>query len=347
MTVPAGTYEGQDADIHSVGLWSMILVRPDLDDELVYRLARAIHRGHEALVGRIPQGRYTQAENTVKYVPAERLHPGAAKYYAEVAQSDPHRGDLPHFDGHIHYNRDVWDLIPPDNAIERLRAAGIERAFVSSTPTEGTERLFAQDPERIVPLLRPYRSPADRRTWFEDPELVARLRQQLDTIPYRGIGEFHVFGANASTPVMAGMIDLASKHGLFLLAHADEDAIVRILEQAPGLTVVWAHAGFDVPVARLVELLARYPGLLIELSFRDDIAADGTISDDWRQLFVARPGCCLVGMDTYVASRWAELGELAREAQNWLAQLPPDVADRIAFRNAAELIEVEDKRSTN
>ena len=92
MTVPAGTYTGQEKEIQSVGLWSLILVRPDLDDESVYRLARAIHRGHEALVSRLPQGKYTQAANTVKYVPAERLHPGAAEYYKEI-------GLLPASDG--------------------------------------------------------------------------------------------------------------------------------------------------------------------------------------------------------------------------------------------------------
>ena len=209
--------------------------------------------------------------------------------YAAIIQAAPHHGDVPLFDGHIHYNQDVWDVIAPDNAIERLRAAGIERAFVSSTPTEGTKRLFAQDPARVIPLLRPYRSPADRRTWFEDPELVARLRKHLDTIPYRGIGEFHVFGANASTPVMAEMIDLAVERGLFLHAHADEDAIVRIVERAPDLTVIWAHAGFDVSATRLGELLARYPGLLIELSFRDDIAPVGRLSTDWQRLFIAQP----------------------------------------------------------
>ena len=84
MTVPAGTYKGQQQDVHSIGLWSLILVRPDLDDESVYRLARAIHKGHEALVSRLPQGRYTQAANTIKYVPAERLHPGAARFYREM-----------------------------------------------------------------------------------------------------------------------------------------------------------------------------------------------------------------------------------------------------------------------
>ena len=84
MMVPAGTYKGQKRDVHSVGLWSLILVRPDLDDETAYRLARAIHLGHDALVNRLPQGRYTQVTNTVKTVAAERLHPGAAKYYGEI-----------------------------------------------------------------------------------------------------------------------------------------------------------------------------------------------------------------------------------------------------------------------
>lgn len=84
MTVPAGTYKGQNEDIESVGLWSLILVRPDLDEESAYQLARAIHQGHDELVARLPQGRYTQAANTVKYVPADRLHPGAERYYREI-----------------------------------------------------------------------------------------------------------------------------------------------------------------------------------------------------------------------------------------------------------------------
>jgi TRAP transporter TAXI family solute receptor len=84
MSVPAGTYKGQDAQIDSVGLWSLILVRPELPDELVYRLARAIHRGEGALAEHLQQGRYTTARNTVAQVPAERLHPGVAHYYREA-----------------------------------------------------------------------------------------------------------------------------------------------------------------------------------------------------------------------------------------------------------------------
>ena len=84
MTVPAGTYKGQSEDIHSIGLWSLILVRPDLADETAYRLVRAMHLGHDEFTARLPQGRYTQAANTVNYVPAELLHPGARKFYEEI-----------------------------------------------------------------------------------------------------------------------------------------------------------------------------------------------------------------------------------------------------------------------
>lgn len=84
MAVPAHTYQGQSERIDSVGLWSLILVRPDLPDEVVYQLARAIHRGQPALASRLDQGKYTTAQNTVDQVPAGRLHAGAARYYTDA-----------------------------------------------------------------------------------------------------------------------------------------------------------------------------------------------------------------------------------------------------------------------
>jgi TRAP transporter TAXI family solute receptor len=83
MTVPAGTYRGQDADIDSIGLWSLILVRPDLPDATVYRLAAALHAAEAGLAGRLAQGRYTTAANTAEQVDPSRLHPGAAAYLSE------------------------------------------------------------------------------------------------------------------------------------------------------------------------------------------------------------------------------------------------------------------------
>lgn len=84
MSVPAGTYRGQDERIDSVGLWSLVLIRPDVSEATAYRLARAIHAAAPLLAERLAQGRYATAENTVSEVPEQRMHPGAARYYREV-----------------------------------------------------------------------------------------------------------------------------------------------------------------------------------------------------------------------------------------------------------------------
>jgi TRAP transporter TAXI family solute receptor len=84
MSVPAGTYKGQDVDIKSVGLWSLILVRPELPEEVVYRLTRAIHQSEAELAKQLRQGRYTTAQNTVSQVPTAQLHFGAIRYFREA-----------------------------------------------------------------------------------------------------------------------------------------------------------------------------------------------------------------------------------------------------------------------
>ena len=50
-----------------------------------------------------------------------------------VAADETKVSDMTVFDAHIHYSHDVWDAIPPEDAIRRLREAGVERALVSSS----------------------------------------------------------------------------------------------------------------------------------------------------------------------------------------------------------------------
>jgi uncharacterized protein len=85
LVVPADTYPGQDAAITSVGSWSFVLVRPDLDEAVAYRLAKALHAAEADLAKRLPQASETTARNTVAALPrAELLHPGVARYFREV-----------------------------------------------------------------------------------------------------------------------------------------------------------------------------------------------------------------------------------------------------------------------
>jgi len=88
MTVPAGAYPGLPAPLPSVGSWSFILGRPDLSDDVTYRLARALHRGEAALARRLPQAEETTAANTLAAAPrADLIHPGVLRYLREVGIS--------------------------------------------------------------------------------------------------------------------------------------------------------------------------------------------------------------------------------------------------------------------
>jgi hypothetical protein len=85
ISVPAGAYEGQTEPVNSVGSWCYILARQDLPDDVAYRLARALHQGHAALVKRLDQGRETTPQNTRMAAPsAELIHPGVMRYLNEI-----------------------------------------------------------------------------------------------------------------------------------------------------------------------------------------------------------------------------------------------------------------------
>ncbi|MBM3648272.1 MAG: TAXI family TRAP transporter solute-binding subunit [Alphaproteobacteria bacterium] len=82
VTQPAGSFPGQAEPIPSVGSWSFVLTRPDLDDAVAWRLAKALHELER--LGPPPQLAETTAQNTVAAAPAGRLHPGVARYFKEA-----------------------------------------------------------------------------------------------------------------------------------------------------------------------------------------------------------------------------------------------------------------------
>jgi TRAP transporter TAXI family solute receptor len=85
LTVPAGSYPGQNDQIDSVGSWSFVLARENLPDDVAYRLARTLHGIESALCKKLPQACETTAANTVAAAPgAELIHPGVLKYFREI-----------------------------------------------------------------------------------------------------------------------------------------------------------------------------------------------------------------------------------------------------------------------
>ena len=253
------------------------------------------------------------------------------------------RGDspgLPLFDAHIHYNHDAWEKTSPKEAITLLRQAGVVRALVSSSSDEGTQRLYAEAPDLIVPELRPYRKNGETSSWIHDDSVLAYLEERLKWHKYVAIGEFHVSGADADLPVVRRVVQLAKQHGLMLHAHSDADAVERLFRQDPEARIIWAHAGYEQPL-RVREMLRRYQNLWTELSSRDDIAANGRLAAEWRALLLEFTDRFMMGTDTFVPGRWGIIGSHAGAVRMWLAELPPDIAERIAYKNGEAVLTAE------
>jgi len=245
--------------------------------------------------------------------------------------------ELPIFDAHIHYSETHWDSVSPAQALEILDRAGVRRALVSSTPDDGTLTLYDRAPQRIVPFIRPYRTREDMGSWARDPEVLAYVEGRLARGIYKGFGEFHLSEADVEAPVVKRLAELAAERGLFFQAHVDAATVEKLLRLYPRVRTLWAHAGMSASADTVGRLLDRHPHLWVELSLRSDVAPGGSLDPAWRAVFLRHPDRFLVGTDTWVVSRWGTLVDGMRETRHWLGQLPPEVAERIAHRNADRL----------
>ncbi len=206
----------------------------------------------------------------------------------------------------------------------------------------------------------------------------AELARGTPAGPYRGLGEFHLYdSANADSPVARQLMKLAAEKGLVVLAHVDDVAIEMLMahvtlpapevperggqadpppgrpkaDQPPrgaatreaaergGFSLIWAHTGIGgSPVERVDALMAKFPSLRGELSYRPGLTCgDGVLCPEWRALLLKHPDRFLIGSDTWVNQRWLYYDELMQGYRAWLGTLPADVASKIAWDNGARL----------
>ena len=277
---------------------------------------------------------------------------------AFAAQAADYTGPL--FDTHLHYNEEAWNgssgPFPPAEALARMQRNGVRAIVGNSRPNDGTRTLAALRETReagvtVVPFVRLYRNRADYSNWFRDESIhemvLAELERGTASGPYRGIGEFHLYeSANANGPVAKKLMALAERRQLAVLAHVDDEAVDLLMANTPSqgrdTRLIWAHTGIGgTPVARVRQMLERYPKLMGELSYRPGLVCDGgTLCAPWRELILAFPDRFLIGSDTWVNQRWSAYDELMRGYRGWLGELPPAVAQRVAWDNAAGLFGV-------
>lgn len=293
--------------------------------------------------------------------PAVRLLGLLAAACAAAAQAQtPYAGPL--FDAHLHYNDEACVHATPEPAcphpledvLARMQRNGVRAIVANSRPNDGTRALAQARAQTqaagvmVVPFVRLYRDRADYHNWFRDPGIAELVQTELargtPSGPYRGLGEFHLYdSANANGPVAQALMALAEQKDLAVLAHVDDVAIDLLMANAPSkgrkLKLVWAHTGIGgTPIERVDQLLARYPQLMGELSYRPGLTCDGgQLCPEWRALLLKYPDRFLIGSDTWVNQRWLYYDDLMQGYRTWLGGLPADVARRIAWNNGARL----------
>ncbi|WP_318403561.1 amidohydrolase [Polaromonas sp. SM01] len=268
------------------------------------------------------------------------------------AQAADYSGPL--FDAHLHYNVEAWNGSAgphsPADVLARMQRNGVKAIVANSRPNDGTQALAASPLTRqagvtVVPFIRLYRNRADYDNWFRDETIYDMVQAEFargvtgaQAGPYKGIGEFHLYdSANANGAVAKKLMQFAEKNKLAILAHVDDVAIDLLMAHAPQARLIWAHTGISgVPVTRVDQLLARYPTLMGELSYRPGLTCDtGKLCGEWRTLLLKYPERFMIGSDTWVNQRWLYYDELMQGYRAWLGDLPPAVARKIAWDNAA------------
>lgn len=82
ITIPANTYPNQNNEIKTVAVSNMLIVREDVDEELVYNLTKAVYDYSADFVAGHQAAKDATLENSMSgmIIP---VHPGAAKYFKE------------------------------------------------------------------------------------------------------------------------------------------------------------------------------------------------------------------------------------------------------------------------
>ncbi|MBK3745813.1 TAXI family TRAP transporter solute-binding subunit [Paraburkholderia aspalathi] len=81
-TIPAGTYTGQDSDVTTASVINYLIVRPDLDEELVYQMTKKLYENLDQLAAAHSAAKMIKLDKNAIVSPTP-IHPGAMRYFKE------------------------------------------------------------------------------------------------------------------------------------------------------------------------------------------------------------------------------------------------------------------------
>ena len=256
---------------------------------------------------------------------------------------------------------DAHSHVPNATAIDAYVAA-MKRHNVTRVILLGVGGAQKDDAAWIAAAVKKYPDRVVAGQPVADPAAAtaaSRLDAELGKSGARAVGEVHIrqvsrkIDRSPADAAFVKILEVAAKHKTPVVIHDELNAeAAKALEAAlsavPAATIVLAHGGESTP-ATLEGLLERHPNLVVDLSgmhFQRTPALateKGPLDPAWKALIVKRPDRFVMGIDVWAARLFepAMLDRLMTWTRRILGELPPEVAERVAHRNAAALYRLE------
>jgi uncharacterized protein len=82
-TIPAGTYEGQDADVETAAVQNYLVTHSDVPDDIVYAMTKTLFENLDDMAAAHAAAKDIALEHAAANPPAP-MHPGAERYFKEA-----------------------------------------------------------------------------------------------------------------------------------------------------------------------------------------------------------------------------------------------------------------------
>ncbi|PYO00284.1 MAG: hypothetical protein DMD91_10895 [Candidatus Rokuibacteriota bacterium] len=252
---------------------------------------------------------------------------------------------------------DAHSHVPNATAINAYAAAAT-RHNVSKVLLLGVGGVQKDDAAWIAAAQAKYPDLVIAGAPVANPAATERVESNIDQLKARAMGEVHVrqisrkIDHDPSDAEFQKLLEVAARRRLPVVIHDELDTraterLARALSAQPTATVILAHAGESAP-PRIEALLDRHPNLVVDLSGmhfqrKPSLASEhGPLDADWKALIEKKPDRFVFGIDVWAARLFEPtmLDRLMKWARRVLGELKPDVAEMVAYRNAATLFGV-------
>lgn len=264
--------------------------------------------------------------------------------------------------------------LTPDRVVSLMDQAGISHMVLMARGRNDalTREIYEANPQRILPFVSSM-YPAWHR---QDERLLTYAENQLNTGPYKGVGEvmLRYYGIRskhepeinvpADSPFMRQLADIVEYHDAVMIVHMEPESkairsLENLLDYNKKLKLIWAHCGTVANVGLrtighvdIGALLERHGNLYTDIAgvqpasiapaggLRRPSITDshGVLLPQFKQLLEHHSDRILFGLDTPWIECWAEvpLTRWVKWADQVVAQLPISEMAERIMHNNAE-----------